>query len=105
MVHRRATEVIAVVFGAGGVVCCERKINRFSHQSHQYYKEGPAVDKNILLKALINGVLAWIGIALIMMVMKGAAFTTTLLSVTTICIGLAAALGSYIGYVLKQKKG
>ena len=65
---------------------------------------GIITDKNILVKAIINGVITWLLLPLVMCLIKDANFVDSLISPTTICIAIAAGIGSYIGYVRKTRK-
>jgi hypothetical protein len=62
------------------------------------------MDKTILGKSLLNGVIAWILIALILFLLKGMAFTQALTAPYTIFMAIAAVIGSYIGYMRKPRR-
>ena len=62
------------------------------------------MDKKILIKALINGVVSLLVLAVLLSLIKGAGFMEALMAPYTICIALAAAVCSYIGFMRKAKQ-
>ena len=62
------------------------------------------MNKTILIKSILNGVISWIAVALILRLVKHVAFTVGLTAPYTIFLALAAIVGSYVGYIRQEKK-
>ena len=60
-----------------------------------------ASDIRIIIKSLINGIVAWLVVALILSRMNGLAFAEALVIPYIITAAITAGLGSYIGFVGK----
>ena len=56
-----------------------------------------------IFKALLNGVVTLFVLALVMSLVKGAAFAEVLVAPYTVTAAVAACLGSYIGFARKAK--
>ena len=59
---------------------------------------------NTLFKSLLNGILAWLILAVLFCLFKGEDFGDMLLKAETIIPAVCAILGSYIGFMAKEKK-
>ena len=62
------------------------------------------LDKNTLLKALANGIIAWFVLALLLCVVNDESFLEMFLEPYTIYAAFAAFVGCCIGYSAKKKK-
>ena len=60
-----------------------------------------ASDKGIIIKSLLNGVVAWLALALILSWMNGLRFVEALVTPYIITAAITAGLGSYIRFVGK----
>ena len=58
-----------------------------------------ANDKGIIIKSLIQGIVAWLVVALILSQIKDMGFGQTLTAAYTITAAITACLGSYIGFM------
>ena len=60
---------------------------------------------NILTKALLNGFIGWLVFALVVCLKHGDAnFAQALVAPMSIYIGIASAVGSYVGYVIRENR-
>ena len=62
------------------------------------------MDKKIIIKALLNGIISWLVLTLLFVLIKDQSFVQALTASYVIAAALAAAVGSYIGFVRKAKK-
>ena len=62
------------------------------------------MDKNILFKSLLQGVVGMVIIALLLSILHDDSFLEVLVEPYTILMGVACVVGSYIGYSRKAKK-
>ena len=60
-----------------------------------------ANDINIIIKSLLNGIVAWLVLALILSRMNGLRFAEALVIPYTVTAAITAGLGSYIGFIGK----
>ncbi len=58
----------------------------------------------MLLRALFNGVISWLVLALLFTLVKGMAFTAALLTPYVFGLAIAAAVASYVGFLLKARR-
>lgn len=61
------------------------------------------MNKNILVKALINGIISLLVLAVLLSLVNGTGFTAALFAPHTIIVALSAAVGSYIGFARKAR--
>ena len=61
------------------------------------------MDKNILIKSLLNGVITLLALAVILSLVKDVGFVQALIAPYTIAASIAAMVGSYIGFARKAK--
>ena len=61
------------------------------------------MDKNILIKSLLNGVISLLVLAVLLSLVNGTGFTAALFAPHTIIVALSAAVGSYIGFSRKAR--
>ncbi len=57
------------------------------------------MDKNILIKALINGVAGWLVLAVFLSLIKDMSLVQAMIAPYTIAMSVAALVGSYIGFL------
>ena len=62
------------------------------------------MNKGIVIKSLINGVVGYFAVALIQFLVKGVPFAQALTTPYTIILGISALVGSAIGFTIKAKK-
>jgi len=62
------------------------------------------MDKKIIIKALLNGIVSWLVLTLLFVLIKDQSFVQALTAPYTIAAALSAAVGSYIGFMTKVKK-
>ena len=62
------------------------------------------MNKNKIIKALLNGAISFLAVALIQSLVKGMPITQTLVEPYTLILGPCAAIGSYIGYTIRENK-
>ena len=62
------------------------------------------MDKNILFKSLLQGVVGMLLLALVLTFVNHDPFLVVLAKPYTILMGIAAVVGCYIGYTRKAKK-
>ena len=62
------------------------------------------MNKSFLIKALANGVITWFVVSLIFSLIRSRPFGQLLTRPYNILIGICAAVGSYIGYMIRAKK-
>ena len=60
-----------------------------------------ANDKRIIIKALLNGIVTWLVVALVRGLIKDMGFVQTFTAPYTITAAITACLGSYIGFMGK----
>lgn len=61
------------------------------------------MDKNILIKSLLNGVISLLVLAVLLSLIKDMSFVQALTELYTIAVAIAAMVGSYIGFARKAK--
>ena len=61
------------------------------------------MDKNILIKSLLNGVISLLVLAVLLILIKDMSFVQALTKFYTIAVAIAAMVGSYIGFARKAK--
>ena len=61
------------------------------------------MDKNILIKSLLNGVISLLVLAVLLSLIKDMSFVQALTVPYTIAVAIAAMVGSYIGFARKAK--
>ena len=59
---------------------------------------------NNFVKALINGVLSWLLVALVLNLVKDVNFVQALTAPYTVALAVSALVGSYIGFERKARK-
>ena len=62
------------------------------------------MNKNILFKSLLQGVVGMFILALVLSIVKDDSILKVLAEPYTILVGVSAVIGSYIGYLRKAKK-
>ena len=60
--------------------------------------------KSIIIKSLVNGILAFVLVALVQYLVKGMAFAKAIVASYTIFLTLSAIVGSFIGFSIKAMK-
>ena len=60
--------------------------------------------KNIIIKSLLNGILAFVLVALTQHLVKGVAFAQAIVAPYTIFLTLSAIVGSFVGFSIKAMK-
>ena len=82
------------------VLCLAHKDKEKTHN------EGDKTMKNMnnIVKALINGVLSWLLVALVLYLVKGVNFVQALTAPYTVALAITALVGSYIGFERKARK-
>lgn len=61
------------------------------------------MNKNILVKALINGIISLLVLAVLLSLINGMGFMAALMAPYTILAAISAVVGSYIGFVRKAR--
>ena len=61
------------------------------------------MNKNIIIKSLLNGILAFILVALVLS-LKGMAIAQAIIAPYTIFLAISAIVGSFIGFTLKAMR-
>ena len=62
------------------------------------------MQKNIIVKSLVNGILAFVLVALVQYLVKGMAFAQAIVAPYTIFLTISAVVGSFIGFSVKTMK-
>jgi len=62
------------------------------------------MDKNLLFKSLMNGIIAFLGISLLMVIVKDATLVQAITTPYVIISAVCAAVVSYFGFMLKTSK-
>ena len=62
------------------------------------------MNKNIIIKSLLNGVTSFFLVALVLDLVKGIPFGQALAEPYNIILGISAIVGSYIGFTRKAMK-
>ncbi len=62
------------------------------------------INKSIIIKSLINGVLSYFVVALVLTLARGVPFAKALTAPYTIILGVSALVGSAIGFIVKANK-
>ena len=60
--------------------------------------------KNIIIKSLLNGILAFVLVALTQHLVKGVAIAQAIVAPYTIFLTISAIVGSFIGFNIKASK-
>ena len=61
--------------------------------------------KNIFIKAVLNGLLCWVLVALFTCAMHAdLTLSETFFSLPFICVAISGGIGSYIGYLIKENR-
>ena len=60
--------------------------------------------KNIIIKSLVNGILAFVLVALVQYLVKGVAITQAIVAPYTIFLTISAIVGSFVGFSIKTAK-
>ena len=60
--------------------------------------------KSIIIKSLVNGILAFVLVALVQYLVKGMAFAKAIVASYTIFLTLSAIVDSFIGFSIKAMK-
>ena len=60
--------------------------------------------KNIIIKSLVNGILAFVLVALVQYLVKGVAITQAIVAPYTIFLTISAIFGSFAGFSIKTMK-
>ena len=60
--------------------------------------------KNIIIKSLVNGILAFVLVALIQHLVKGVAVAQAVIAPYTIFLTISAIVGSFVGFNIKAMK-
>ena len=61
------------------------------------------MNKNILVKALINGIISLLVLAVLLSLINGMGFMAALMAPYTILAAVSAVVGSYIGFARKAR--
>ena len=61
------------------------------------------MDRNILIKSLLNGVISLLVLAVLLSLIKGMSFVQALTVPYTIAVAIVAMVGSFIGFARKAK--
>ena len=62
------------------------------------------MNKNLIIKSLLNGVLSFVLVALVFHLVKGVAIAQVIVAPYTISLTISAIVGSYIGFRIKTMK-
>ncbi|MDO4866033.1 MAG: hypothetical protein Q4C10_05710 [Clostridia bacterium] len=62
------------------------------------------MNKNIIIKSLLNGIISFFLVALVLDLVRGIPFGKAIVDPYNIFIGVAAIIGSYIGFTRKALK-
>ena len=62
------------------------------------------MNKNIIIKSLVNGILAFVLVALIQHLVKGVAVAQAVIAPYTIFLTISAIVGSFVGFNIKAMK-
>ena len=62
------------------------------------------MNKNFFIKSLGQGVIGWVLLALLLSFTKDMTFVQALVAPYTIMMSVAAVVGSYIGYMRREKR-
>ena len=62
------------------------------------------MNKNIIIKSLLNGIFGYFMVAMVLNLAKGIPFGQALVEPYNIFIGISAIIGSYIGFTRKAMK-
>ena len=60
--------------------------------------------KNIIVKSLVNGILAFVLVALVQYLVKGVAFAQAIVAPYTIYLTISAIVGSFVGFSIRTMK-
>lgn len=60
--------------------------------------------KNIIIKSLVNGILAFVLVALVQYLVKGVAFAQAIVAPYTIFLTISAIVGSFVGFSIRTMK-
>ena len=62
------------------------------------------MNKNIIIKSLVNGILAFVLVALVQHLVKGVAIAQAIIAPYTIFLAISAIVGSFVGFSIKTVK-
>ena len=62
------------------------------------------MNKNIIIKSLLNGILTFVVVALVQYLVEGVALTQAIAAPYTIFLAISAIVGSFIGFSIKAAK-
>ena len=62
------------------------------------------MNKNIIIKSLVNGILAFVLVALVQHLVKGVAYAQAIVAPYTIFLTISAIVGSFVGFSIKATK-
>ena len=60
--------------------------------------------KNIIIKSLVNGILAFVLVTLVQHLVKGVAITQAIVAPYTIYLTISAIVGSFVGFSMRHEK-
>ena len=60
--------------------------------------------KNIIIKSLVNGILAFVLVVLIQHLVKGVALAQAVIAPYTIYLTISAIIGSFVGFSMRHEK-
>ena len=62
------------------------------------------MNKNLIIKSLLNGILSFVLVALVLHLVKGVAIAQAIVAPYTIFLTLSAIAGSFVGFNIKAMK-
>ena len=62
------------------------------------------MNKNIIIKSLLNGILTFVVVALVQYLVEGVALTQAIAAPYTIFLTISAIVGSFVGFSIKATK-